>query len=219
MIMITIYPADDVDASIHAEVAALAQTIHTRLYGRYQIHITLSHQYAVIAATKRSDDGAYEVLISDIPLEEHPLDIHIKRKGDLWNSLSREIASIPSGFQLQILSRRQCKMTIHHRASSYQLSYPSAYMLMHFVHVSLGMLNTVRDCDGERQMTLQTTKYMNVDTNQLSDYFVFESEPYNLSGNGHYNSPTKSKNPLVLQILIPAWRIACMAKLIVAQAI
>lgn len=168
MFMITVYLTDDVDASIHAEVAALAQTIHFCLYGKYQIHITLSHQYAVVAATKRSNDGGYEVLISDIPLEDDPLDIHIKRKGDLWNSLSREIAGIPSGPELQIHSRQQCKMTIHHRASSDQLSYPSAYMLIHFIHVSLGMLNTVLHFYGERQMTLQTAKHMNVDTNQLS---------------------------------------------------
>jgi len=179
MIMMTVYPIKDAHASVHADVTALAQTLHYSLYGKYKIHIALSDQYAIQVETKRSDSSDDEVLVTDIPLEGGTLDIQIIRKEDLWNNLAYTLDAA-SYSTLQIDSPRQCKLTIQ---GIFRVSLQGAYTLLHFVHTSLGMHNTVLDYYGNRELNLHTEEASGTDLERRSHRLIFRPGFYEPSNN------------------------------------
>jgi len=180
ILSIQVYPLETPKDLVHAEIAALAQTLHFSLSEQYKIHTTL-FVHEVAAKTTRSEYSHGQIHMSDIIREEEIFSMQVKRKQNSWDSLARKLRGLPKNMKMQILSPQECRITLDDTIRRKYLA--PVYILMNLIHANLGMETTVLDYYEERRLTLRSEKYRNVDTKQDSDRLMFLSEPCEPSGN------------------------------------
>lgn len=190
ILRIQVYPLETPNDLVHAEIAALAQTLHFSLRGQYKIHATLFGHGAAVKTT-RSEFSHGQMLMSDITREEATFNMQVKRKENSWNSLARNHCGLPKNMRMQILSPQECRITLDDTKQRNYLTV--VYILMNFIHANLGMETTVLDYYKERRLTLRSEKYRNLDTKQESDRLMFLSEACEPSGNHRNGCLTTAK--------------------------
>jgi len=196
MFMLEVYPEGDSNYLAQAKIAALAQSLHSSLDGRYKVQITLPGQYAIVIGTEQTKDDGGRVIMSDMAIDGTTLDLQIRRKETLWKTVVRQTGGFVDA-NLQVLGPQQCKVSLHYSIiapDDRPRDLTTAYMFMHFIHTCLGMRDIVLNHYQGTQLTLRTKRYWNEDTHQWSDRLMFMSERYERNGKTSHGPSAGSKH-------------------------